>query len=453
MAPKVASDDDTRSITQLYSELTTYLDDRWGRSQQVWVLGEVQQFSDARSGHGYLDLVDPAVTGRDAPTLKAKCWRSTWGPLKASLREAGLTLADGSVIRVRGYIDLYAPRGELGFIVTELDLDALRLASLGKHARRRAELIRSLGSEGLLDANKSLALPEVPLRVGLVASKGTEGYNDFLGMLDASGFAFHVALVRATVQGTTAPREVAAGVNTLRARACDVICVIRGGGSQADLATFDDERIARAIATCPIPVLTGIGHTGDVSVADLVAHESFRTPTACAEALAAMVRTWYAERVAGMALRASEAADVVLDELIDGMDQSRRHLAVVCRHRLHRADDALATIASAAARHAPRALARVTASLAESTRRLGPLADQRLTGVAEGLVSRRSLLAAYDPERLLARGWSITSDASGGVVRSIAGLDAGHVLVTRLADGVARSSVTGVEPGSSEEGP
>src|SRR5271167_4760868 len=120
MASGVA-DDDTRSIAQLYAELTEYLDDRWGRGQQLWVVGEVQALSDARSGHCYLDLVDPSVTGRDVPTLKAKCWRSTWGPLKASLRAAGLALSEGSVARARGYVDLYAPRGELGFIITELD--------------------------------------------------------------------------------------------------------------------------------------------------------------------------------------------------------------------------------------------------------------------------------------------------------------------------------------------
>lgn len=210
--------------------------------------------------------------------MKAKCWRSTWGPLKASLRAAGLTLAEGSVARARGYVDLYAPRGELGFVITELDLDALRLASLGEHARRRAELVRALGAEGLLDANRGVALAAVPLHVGLVASKDTEGYNDFLGMLDASGFGFRVALVRATVQGAAAPLEVAAGVEILGARGCDVICLIRGGGSQADLGAFDNELVARAIATSPVPVLTGIGHTGDVTVADLVAHEAFRTP-------------------------------------------------------------------------------------------------------------------------------------------------------------------------------
>jgi exodeoxyribonuclease VII large subunit len=453
MEPSVATDDDTRSIAQLYAELTAHLDRHWGRGRQFWVYGEIQKLSDHRSGHCYLDLVDPAVTARDAPTLRSKCWRSTWGPLKAALREAGLTLAEGSVARVKGYVDLYAPRGELGFIITGLDFGALRLASLGEHARRREELVRALASEGLLDANRTLELSALPLRVGLVASKGSEGYNDFLGMLDASGFGFRVALVRAAVQGASAALEVAGGISTLGRRHCDVVCVVRGGGSQADLAAFDDEQVARAIATCAIPVLTGIGHTGDVSVADLVAHEAFRTPTACAEALAAIVRTWYAEHVAAPALRAAGAADAVMDELVDGVDQSRRHLVAVCRHRLQRADDALATAASAAGRHAPRAITGAATSLGSRSRRLGPLVEHRLAAAADRLAARRSLLAAYDPNRLLARGWSITTDASGAVLGSVDGLTEGAVLVTRFADGMARSSVTGVEVTADKEEP
>src|SRR5208282_6661930 len=123
--------DDTRSISQLYQELTAYLDQGWGRARQVWVYGEVQKLSDHRSGHCYVDLVDPSAAGREAPTLKAKCWRSTWGPLRASLRAAGVRLTDGTVARVRGYVDLYAPRGELGFIITAIDVEALQLAALG----------------------------------------------------------------------------------------------------------------------------------------------------------------------------------------------------------------------------------------------------------------------------------------------------------------------------------
>ena len=450
MLPSDDGDDSTWSITQLYGAVVEYLDARWGKAHQVWVAGEVQKLSDHRSGHGYLDLVDPMGRARDAPTLKAKCWRSTWGPMKASLRRAGLSIADGSVVRVRGYVDVYAPRGELGFIVTELDLEALRVATLGEHARRREALIAKLRGEGLLEANQLVAMPAVPLRVGLVASKGTEGYHDFMGVLDASGLAFKVTHARTTVQGATAAYDVATAIASLGRSACDVVCVVRGGGSQADLAAFDHEAVARAIAGCPVPVRTGIGHTGDVSVADLVANEAARTPTACAEGLVFAVREWYVGNVALPARRAREAVIAVLDEQVDAQDQARRHLAVVGRHRLARADDTLATVAAATARHATRALDAAGAGVARRARRVGPLCDARLTAGGGTLAARRSLLVAYDPARLLARGWSITTDADGQLVRSVADLEVGAPLATRLADGVARSTVTAVEPAPEE---
>jgi len=440
-----ASDGDTRSIAQLYAELTTYLDDEWGRAHQRWVFGEVQKFSDHRSGHCYLDLVDPSVTGRDAPTLKAKCWRSTWGPLKGALAGAGLGIEEGSVVRVRGYVDLYAPRGELGFIVTSLDVEALRLATLGEHARRREELIKRLSAEGLMEANRSITIPEVPIRIGLVASQGTEGFNDFLGMLDASGFSFKVTLAKAAVQGSRAPEEVASAISGLVAHGCDVLCIVRGGGSTADLSAFDDESVARAIATCPVPVFTGIGHTGDVSVADLVAAVSARTPTACAESLVTIVREWYAERVGAVSVRGAQAAAAVLEETADLVDQWRRHLGVIGRHRLARAGDAVGARAGAIARRAPTAVSSAEARLGARARRLAPLARRHVTSSADAVVSRRALLAAYDPRRLMQRGWSITTTADGAVVRSVGGLSAGDELVTTFADGVARSSVTGVE--------
>jgi exodeoxyribonuclease VII large subunit len=444
----VASHDDaTSSIAQLYGELTGYLDAAWGRAHQRWVFGEIQKYADHRSGHCYLDLVDPTASGRDTPTLKAKCWRTTWSAIRMAVAKAGLELEEGVVVRVKGYVDLYAPRGELGFIVTALDIEALRVSVMGEHARRREELIRSLVAEGLFDANRARAIAAVPILVGLVASKETEGCSDFLGMLEASGFGFRVTLVHAAVQGSRAPLEVARAIGSLSDRACDVICVVRGGGSQADLGAFDHERVARAIATSAVPVFTGIGHTGDVSVADLVANQSFRTPTACAEALGAMVREWYAEHVAAAAARIDNAVVGLLDELDATVDQSRRHLVVVGRHQLARAGQLRAAAAGSVARRVPHVLALAGSSITDAARRLGPLAQRHTATAADGLVSRRALLAAYDPSRLLARGWSITTDDAGRVVRTVEGLRAGQALATMLADGVARSTVTGVEHG------
>src|ERR1039458_3489129 len=422
MAQRVEQDENTRSIAQLYAELTGYLVERWGRANQGWVFGEIQKLSDHRSGHCYVDLVDPSMTGRDAPTLKAKCWRSSWGPLKSTLAKAGLTLEEGTVVRVKGYVDLYAPRGELGFIITAVGLAAPRLAALGEHAKRREELIRRLVAEGLLEATRALPMTELPIRVGLVAARDTEGCNDFLGMLDASGLSFSVTLARAAVQGASAPAEVASAIATLGRRGVDVICVVRGGGSQADLAAFDDEAVARAISSSPIPVLTGIGHTGDVAVADLVAHQAFRTPTACAEALATIVREWYAVHVGDASRRVATAVSDVLDELVASVDQGRRHAVVVGRHRLQRADDALASTASTIARCAPRARRLAGSTVAARARRVAPLARHGVATASAGLDATRTLLAAYDPRRLLERGWSITTDAEGRLLRSVAGV-------------------------------
>ncbi len=439
--------DETRSIAQLYAEVSATLDARWGRSHQVWVSGEVQKYADHRSGHCYLDLVDRQATGREVPTLKVKCWRSSWGPIKASIKRAGLSIQEGSVVRLRGYVDLYAPRGELSFVVTSVDLEALRLATLGEHARRRADLLQRLSAEGVLEANRSRPMPPVPLAIGLVASKGTEGYNDFVGMLESSGFSFHVTLARATVQGTRAPAELAAAIGRLIRAGSEVVCLVRGGGSQTDLAAFDDERVARAIVNCPVPVLTGVGHTGDVAVADLVAAASYRTPTACAEALVACVREWYAENVALAARRLSEVTAALLDEQEATLHQYRRHAAVVARHRIERASDQLAHTARAASRCAPVALDRAARALSMRAARLTPVARHRLASAEEGLRARRSLLAAYDPSRLLERGWTLTTDADGRPVR-FGDLRVGDELATRFHDGVARSSVIGLDEGA-----
>ncbi len=160
-------------------------------------------------------------------------------------------------------------------------------------AAERARLIKALVDEDLFDRQRRLPVPSLPLRVGLVASPGTEGYNDFLGGLAGSGLAFDVTVAPTAVQGKVAPARVAAAITDLQAEPLDVIVVVRGGGSKADLAAFDPEPVARAIATSDIPVWTGIGHTGDQSVADEVANRSFITPTECGQELARLATDFW----------------------------------------------------------------------------------------------------------------------------------------------------------------
>ena len=403
------------TISELYDEVTEVLDEAFPRRRDLWIRGEVQKVS-VSSGHAYIDMVDSEGAGaRGAPVLKVKCWRSTWGPLTARLAADGLTLAAGMSVVIRGRVDFYKVRAEVGFILDEVDVTAL----LGRQAQDRAALIAALADEGLLEANRALPLPEVALRIGLVGSPGTEGYHDFLGQLERSGLAFVVTVARASVQGATAPGEVARSITALSEAAVDLICVVRGGGSKGDLAAFDSEPIARAIAASRVPVWTGIGHTGDESVADLVAHTRHITPTACGQAVAARALLWWQD---------------VGERSVRLADLSRRRMAeverdlVALRRRLVVGPSA--------------ALARVQAALDGRAARVVPAAMTVLDREEASVAARRRLLAAFDPTRLLERGWTMTTDLSGQVIRSTSDLELGATIVTMLQDGAIRSTVT-----------
>jgi exodeoxyribonuclease VII large subunit len=263
----------------------------------------------------------------------------------------------------------------------------------------------------------------VPLRVGLVASPGTEGFNDFVGQLTRSGFAFDVAVVTTLVQGDGAPEQIVRALERLDEAERDVICVVRGGGSKGDLACFDDERVARAIAQCATPVFTGIGHTGDESVADLVAYARAITPTKLGEEIVSMVAQWHTRHVHQSAQTLARFANDLLEEAREYVRERRRTVVFALRDRLR-----------GETRH-----------LATQRQRLLREARQLLDVNATWLAATRQLLGAYDPQRRLAQGWSIVTTSTGTLVRSRDDVDEGTKLVIRVSDGVVAGVVTGKE--------
>jgi len=437
------------SIAELYGEVEGALALVFPRTRQLWVRGELQSVSDqhGRTGHCYLDLVDPETAGeRQAPVLRVKCWRTTWGPLRSTLSREGIELQPGMVVVLRGSLDFYRPRAEVGFILAELDVTAL----LGRLAAERAALLRALAAEGLLERNRSLRVPAVPLRVGLVASPGTEGYRDFLGQLSGSGFAFDVTVAPTAVQGAEAPAAIAAALAGLAAQGphrFDVLVVVRGGGSKADLAAFDAEPVARAIATSSVPVWTGIGHTGDESVADLVANRSCITPTECGRELALRVGVWWEASVATPAALVARRATDVLVAAEERGDASRSRLVATSRHLLQRQAERLGGQAAAITRNAPRLVEDAHTAMVRRAARLGPLALGHVERGTDRAASWRRLLGAYDVDRQLERGYTLTLGDDGRVIRSVRDVAPGSVLTTRFADGAARSLVESVTPG------
>ncbi|HWF21214.1 MAG TPA: exodeoxyribonuclease VII large subunit, partial [Acidimicrobiales bacterium] len=356
----------------------------------------MRSFNVSSRGHCYIDLVDPrGAHDTGSPVLKVVCWSSRWSRVRTTLDQLGITLEAGLVVRVRGEVQLYKPRGDISFILSEFDTDAL----LGKLAAERARVIKALTDEGLLDRNRSLPIPAVPLRVGLVASPGTEGYRDFLGQLEASGLAFDVRAVATQVQGRAAHKTVARAITALGHTDCDVIVVVRGGGSKADLAAFDSEVVARAIATSAAPVWTGIGHTGDQSVADEVANRSFITPTECGQELAQRAETyWRAVLEAGEVLGRLAAEAVTGNG--DHLDRARRRLATGARMQLGRHGDRLAHRAQAVRGVVQGQLDVHGQVLVGQGSTIAKAAARALENADRAIVRRATLLAAL-PERRL----------------------------------------------------
>jgi exodeoxyribonuclease VII large subunit len=434
------------SIAALYRQVQAAITASFPRGHLQWVRGEIQSISD-RTGHCYMDLVDPdAARGRDTPVLKVNCWGRTWNPLKQTLSRQGIVLEPGVVVSLRGRVEFYPPKGQVNFIATEVDVTAL----LGRLAARRAALLNMLETEGLLGRNRALAMPDVPLRVGLVASPGSEGYNDFVGQLHASDLAFSVTLFKANVQGAGAQASVARALRAASNSDCDVAVLVRGGGSRGDLAAFDAEPVARAITSLPIPLWTGIGHTGDQSVADIVANQAFVTPTACAQELVRRVGEWWGS-VARAGARVAQGAIEVLELATQRDGAARRRLSTATRNQLSRHSERLETRKTRVATNARRQLDFAGEALERRVARVGPRARVALDRQQDRADSWRRLLGAYDIERQLERGYTITLGPDGAVLRSVSELAEGSRLITRFADGRASSTVDGTVSRSTKE--
>jgi exodeoxyribonuclease VII large subunit len=444
----------TFSVTELSDRIGNAL--RAAFRDEVWVRGEIRDLSRARSGHVYFTLTDPDGDASLGVMLAA----SKKGAVNHMLTRAGGTvrMTDGTDVRIRGRLDWYSPRGQLQLRMTAID----PAYTLGQLELARAELLARLREEGLLDRNAGLPMPLAPLRVGLVTSEGSAAEADFVDELRRSGFAFHVLRADARVQGFDAPRSLAAAIRMVATHRLDVLAVVRGGGARTDLAAFDDEAVARAIAACPVPVLTGVGHEVDSSVADEVAHTSAKTPTACAQLLVARVAelavaledAWrsiaahgarairrHDERVVIHARHLSRGTRVALDSSaarLDGIVQRSRRAAVASLDRAeHRLDTHRGRITGAARSH----LRAAEVLVAAGERRVAHRAPRSLAASERAVDAIDARLRSLDPDRTLARGWSITRGPDGSVLRSPDGVRPGDVLTTRVHGGEVRSTV------------
>ena len=446
--------DRTWRVSELGEEIKLFLGEAF---DDVWVSGEVQRFTTSRRGHAYFDLVEKGRTDDIVGRIDAVIWRTAAQRVNRDLANAGQSLADGVTIRCRGRVDFYPPGGRLQLVVQEVD----PVFTLGLLARQRRETLAALAARALLDRNAELRLSPVPLSVGLVTSHGSAAYHDFVSTLEESPFGFRVVFVHAAVQGPAAEREVSAAIRSAARLGVDVIAVVRGGGAKADLVAFDALSVAEAIAISPVPVLTGLGHEIDDAVADRVAHTSVKTPTMAAAVLVRRVEEAEARLYdAGDALR--RGATTILGRRREQLGQARVGLERV-RRRLDRERARITSTASLLSRLAGRAVRREAERLVAMVPRLVEAPDRRLergrldrNALANRLVvsARRQLeletercsgldrlCRQLSPRRTLERGFSLTRDTEGRLIRRPDQATVGEILVTELAKGALRSRV------------
>ena len=250
-------------------------------SDPVWISAEISELKLNNSGHCYLNLVEKgAGGGTPRAEARAMIWRSAYKNIATTFEQAtGSPLCSGLKVLVRVVVNFHET---YGYSLQIIDIDPSY--TLGDVERRRRETIEQLMADGIWDMNRELTLARPTLRIAVVSSATAAGYRDFMRELGRNNYRFRTTLFESTMQGDGGEDSVVAALEDIASREeeFDMVAIIRGGGSTSDLALFDSYRIASHIAQFPLPVVTGIGHDKDVSVADMVAHTHCKTPTAVA---------------------------------------------------------------------------------------------------------------------------------------------------------------------------
>lgn len=282
------------SLSELCAEIQEVVEN--DLLERYWVRAEIASLS-AR-GHCYMELVEKAENNTLAAKVRATCWNNVYSLLSAYfIQETGQALRVGMQVLVEVSVDFHPVYG-LSLNIWNIDPTYTQ----GDLAKQRQATIRRLTEDGVMELQQSLEIPTLVRKVAVISAADAAGYGDFCDQLKNNrfGFRFELSLFAATMQGDHAPRSIiqALGKIASKEEKWDIVVIIRGGGATTDLGCFDDYELASHCAQFPLPILSGIGHTRDISIVDMVTHTSVKTPTAAAE--------WLIERVAEQVERVNQ---------------------------------------------------------------------------------------------------------------------------------------------------
>ena len=316
-------------------------------TETYWVQAEIASIS-VRGGHCYLDLVEKSVGGIVAK-MRATIWANVYALLRPYFHEeTGTDLQVGMQVLVEATVDFHAVYG-LSLNITNID----PTYTIGDLAKQRQETIAKLLAEGVMDMNKSLALPTIVRRIAVISSESAAGYGDFRHQLEDGGYRFETTLFPAIMQGEHAPKSIIAALDTIanQEEEWDAVVIIRGGGATTDLTCFDDYNLCNHCAQFPLPIITGIGHTKDVSVLDMVSFAPLKTPTAVAQYFVDG-RLTQAQRLRDLEQRLRRIAENILLVRRHKIELLTQRLAMCSPERIYKMGYSLVTAGSKVIRSA-----------------------------------------------------------------------------------------------------
>jgi len=427
-----------------------------------WVIAEISEIRENYNGHCYLELVEKhpdeiSIRSR----VKAVIWSSRYRFIKSffenSTRES---LREGIKILVRAKIDYHEIYG-LSLVINDID----PAFTIGEMALKRQMILKKLEEEGVLTMNKELDFPLVPQRIAIISSSNAAGYDDFMKHLTGNsfGYVFYTALIETPMQGNETEAGVIRALEKIAGHLekFDLAVIIRGGGSQTDLSWFDNYNIAYYITQFPLPVITGIGHEKDLSVADIVAYRSLKTPTAVADFLIECMNNAEISLIE-MIKKIIEKSRLIIEESKIHIDSSRLKLIPVARMMISEFKEELSGILIDMIRTGKEYIMRAGLLPVNHKSRLISGARSNLsarvtllTGKKQSLINHSknclnnmnnkigrfdSSLKILDPENVLMRGYTITS-LNGKIIKKSVMLKKDDKIDTRFSDGSVSSKV------------
>jgi exodeoxyribonuclease VII large subunit len=376
---------------------------------RYWVKGEIASFSPRSNGHCYLSLTQ-SRGGRSIAEARAMIWSWKYPQLKNFFETStGEPLRAGITVLVQVQVNFSELYG-VSLFIENID----PAFTLGEKALERKKAIERLTAEGYMEMQKELALPDLPYRLAVITSKTAAGYQDFRNHLlnNPEGYAFHLDLYEALMQGEQAPASIMEALEEVAEKGYDAVLILRGGGSELDLACFDDYNLAVAIATLPVPVITAIGHDKDVHIADMVAHASVKTPTALAD----------------LFLEAYEAQDAILGRLA-------QRVSSAIQRRLGSLEMPLQRCIGRISRGLLQKYADVARLKDNAVHRLQFAAQARVSAEVSRVALKEALISASDPRKILGLGYVLVTGKDNKVLKTVDKVTVGDRIGVRFNDG------------------